>query len=69
MTYMMSNLNVGKLLVAVYLRFVKNRLSHNFKSQHVLSLSNVLVTWPFQPFVFCQRRNSHDIYFASWDKI
>jgi len=44
MTYMMSNLNVGKLLVAVYLRFVKNRLSHNFKSQHVLSLSNVLVT-------------------------
>jgi len=41
----MSNLKVGKLLVAVCLRCVNNRLSHNFKPQHVVvSLCIVLVT-------------------------
>jgi len=40
----MSNLNVGKLLVAVCVRCVKNRLSHNFEPQHVVSLYIVLVT-------------------------
>jgi len=34
----MSNLNVGKLLVAVCLCFAKNMLNHNFKPQHVVSL-------------------------------
>jgi len=61
----MSNLNVDKLLVTVCLRCVKNRLSHNFGPQHVLSLCVVLVMLPFQPFVFYQRQNSHYIYFAS----
>ena len=65
----MSNLNVGKLVVVVYLRCVKNRLSHSFKPQHVVSLCNVLVTWLFQPFVFCQKQNSNDIFSASWGKI
>jgi len=51
----MSNLNVGKLLVAVCSRCVKNRLSHDFKPQHVVSLRIVLVMSPFQPFVFYQR--------------
>jgi len=60
----MSNLNVGKLLVAVFLHCAKNSLSHNFKPQHVVSLciSIVLVMQPFQPFVFYQRQNSHDIH-------
>jgi len=40
----MFNLNVGKLLVAVCLRCVKNSLSHNFKLQHVVSLYIVLLT-------------------------
>jgi len=40
----MSNLNVDKLLVAVCLRWVENRLSYNFKPQHVVSLCIVLVT-------------------------
>jgi len=40
----MSNLNVGKLLVVVCLCYIKNRLSHDFKSQHVVSLYIVLVT-------------------------
>jgi len=35
----MSNLNVGKLLVAVCVRCVKNRLSHNFKPQHLVSIT------------------------------
>jgi len=48
---------------------VKNRLSHNFKPRHVVSLCIVLVTWPFQPFVFYQRQNSHNKNFASWGKI
>jgi len=65
----MSNLNVGKLLVAVCVRCVKNRLSHNFEPQHVVSLYIVLVTWPFQPIAFYWRENSHDMYFASWGKI
>jgi len=39
----MSNLNVGKLLVAVCVHCVTNRLSHNFKPQHVVSLYIVLV--------------------------
>ena len=34
----------GKLLVAVCVRCVKNRISHNFKPQHVVSLCMVLVT-------------------------
>jgi len=34
-----------------------------------VSLCIVLATWPFQSFVFYQRRNSHDIYFAPWGKI
>ena len=33
---------VGKLLVAVCLRCEKNRLRHNFKPQHVVSLCVVL---------------------------
>jgi len=40
----MSNLNVGTLLVAVCLRRVKNKLSHNFEPQKVVSLCIVLVT-------------------------
>jgi len=40
----MFNKNVGKLLVAVCLLCVKNRLSHNFKPQHVVSLCIILVT-------------------------
>jgi len=55
--------------VAVCLCCVKNRLSHNFKPQHVVPICIVLVTRPFQPFVFYQRQNSQDIYFASWGKI
>jgi len=39
----MPNLNVGKLLVAVCVRCVKNRPSHDFKPQHVVSLCIVLV--------------------------
>jgi len=39
----MSNINVGKLLVAVCVRCVKNRLSHDFKPEHV-SFCIVLVT-------------------------
>ena len=46
----------------------KDKLSHNSKPQHVASLCIVLVTWPLQPFVFSQRQNNHDIYFASWGK-
>jgi len=65
----MLNLNMGKLLVAVCLRYLKNRLSHNFKPQHVASFCIVLVTWPFNLFVFYQRKNSHDMYFTSWGKI
>jgi len=48
--------------VAVCLRCVKNRLSHNFKPQHVVSICIRLFMWPFQPFVFYQRQNSHDIF-------
>jgi len=33
-----SNLNAGKLLVAVCVRCVKNSLSHNFKPRHVVPL-------------------------------
>jgi len=64
----MTNLNVGKLLVlvSICLRCEKNRLSYNFKLQHVVSLYIVLVMWPF---VFYQCQNSHNIYFASWGKI
>jgi len=47
----------------------KDKLSHNFKPQYVVSLCIVLVTWPFKLFVFYQRQNSHDIYFASWGKM
>jgi len=64
-----SNLSVGKLLVPLCIRCIKNRLSHNFKPQHVESPCIVSVTWPLQPFVFHQRQNNHDIYFASWGKI
>jgi len=60
---------VGKLLVAVCLRCAKNRLSHNLKPQHIVSLSIVLVTWWFQTSVFYQRQNSHGVYFASWGKV
>jgi len=48
----MSNLNVGRLLVAVCVYSVKDRLNHNFKPQHVVSFCIVLVGWTFQPFVF-----------------
>jgi len=42
---LMSNLNMGKLLVAVCLRCENNRLSQNFKPQHVVvSFCIVLVT-------------------------
>jgi len=40
----MSNLNVGKLLLAVCVHCEKNRLRHNFKPQHDVSLYIVLVT-------------------------
>ena len=44
------------------LRCVKNRPSHIFKPQHVVSLCTLLVTLPFQPFVFYQRQNSHKMH-------
>jgi len=39
----MFNVNVGKLLVSVCLRCIKNRLSHNFEPQLIVSLCLVLV--------------------------
>jgi len=43
-----SNLSVGKLLLVFCLRWVKYRLSHNSKPEHVVSLCIVLVTWHFK---------------------
>ena len=48
--------------MAVCVRCVKNRLSHNFKPHHVVSLCIVLVTWPFQTFVFYLLRPVAQLY-------
>jgi len=47
----------------------KDRLRHNSKPQHVVPLCIVFVTCPLQLFLFYQRQNSHNIYFASRGKI